>query len=65
MTKVAESIACTVPEAGMMLRVSRSTVYRLIAQGELPSFRIGARRLIPREAITALVMRSEKRERVR
>ena len=41
----------TVEEAGRTLRVSRSTVWRLIQRGELPSVRRGGRRLVPASAI--------------
>ena len=37
----------TVDEAGRALGVSRSTVWRLIQRGELPSIRRGGRRLVP------------------
>jgi excisionase family DNA binding protein len=35
------------PETAQMLGIGRSTVFRLIADGELPSVRIGRRRLVP------------------
>ena len=41
----------TVDEAGRALGVSRSTVWRLIQRGNLPSVRRGGRRLIPASAI--------------
>lgn len=41
----------TVEEAGRTLGVSRSTVWRLIQRGELPSVRRGGRRLVPASAI--------------
>ena len=40
----------TVEEAGRALGVSRSTVWRLIQRGELPSVRRGGRRLVPADA---------------
>ena len=41
----------TVEEAGRTLGVSRSTVWRLIQRGDLPSIRRGGRRLVPASAI--------------
>lgn len=41
----------TVDEAGRALGVSRSTVWRLIQRGDLPSVRRGGRRLVPATAI--------------
>jgi excisionase family DNA binding protein len=40
----------TVEEAGRALGVSRSTVWRLIQRGDLPSVRRGGRRLVPADA---------------
>jgi len=41
----------TVEDAGRALGVSRSTVWRLIQRGDLPSVRRGGRRLVPANAI--------------
>ena len=41
----------TVEEAGLALGVSRSTVWRRIQRGELPSVRRGGRRLVPAKAL--------------
>jgi excisionase family DNA binding protein len=41
----------TVEEAGRTLGVSRSTVWRLIQRGDVPSVRRGGRRLVPASAI--------------
>lgn len=41
----------TVEEAGRSLGVSRSTVWRLIQKGDLPSVRRAGRRLVPASAI--------------
>jgi excisionase family DNA binding protein len=47
----------TVEEAGRSLGVSRSTVWRLIQGGELPSVRRHGRRLVPARAIQARTRR--------
>jgi len=41
----------SVEQAGRVLGVSRSTVWRLIQRGELPSVRRAGRRLVPANAI--------------
>jgi excisionase family DNA binding protein len=41
----------TVEDAGRALGVSRSTVWRLIQRGDLPSIRRGGRRLVPATAV--------------
>jgi excisionase family DNA binding protein len=43
----------TVEEAGRTLGVSRSTVWRLIQRGDLPSVRRRGRRLVPATAVQA------------
>ena len=48
----------TVDEAGHALGVSRSTVWRLIQRGDLPSVRRAGRRMIP---LTALRTRTRRR----
>lgn len=48
----------TVDEAGRALGVSRSTVWRLIQRGDLPSIRRGGRRLVPSTAIETRPHRS-------
>jgi excisionase family DNA binding protein len=40
-----------VPEAGRVLGVSESTIWRMIRRGALPSIRQGGRRLVPRRAL--------------
>ncbi len=44
-----------IPEACERLQLGRSTVYRLMDSGELPSVSIGRRRLIPAAALEAYV----------
>ena len=43
--------ALSIPEVGRRLDVSRATAYRLVASGELPSVRLGRRRVVPVAAI--------------
>lgn len=44
-------------EAGFALGVSRPTLYRLIARGELATFKMGSRTLILRTELEALLDR--------
>jgi excisionase family DNA binding protein len=48
----------TVEEVGRALGVSRSTVWRLIQRGELPSVRRGGRRLVQATALRKHATRS-------
>jgi len=45
----------TVNEAASTLRVSKSTVYRLIRSGELPALQVGRAFRIPRRALAQYV----------
>jgi excisionase family DNA binding protein len=49
----------TVDEAGRALGISRSTVWRLIQRGDLPSIRRGGRRLVPTTAIRTRARRGQ------
>lgn len=49
-----------VPEAGKVLGVSESTVWRMIRRGALPSVRRGGRRLVPRRALEKTVKEAAK-----
>jgi excisionase family DNA binding protein len=52
---VPENRAFHVKEAAAVYRLSRSTLYKLMAAGTLRSVKLGGRRLIPRDAIEALI----------
>ena len=52
-------LCVTVPEAAVMLGISRNFAYQLVGEGKLPSIRFGKRILIPR---IALEKRLEKGE---
>lgn len=39
------------PDTAQLLGVGRSTVFRLIKEGKLPTVRLGRRRLVPADAI--------------
>lgn len=50
-----EKRAYRINEAVAAYRLSRSTLYKLIAAGTLHTVKIGGRRLIPRDALEALL----------
>jgi excisionase family DNA binding protein len=53
-SKVEESrlgLAFSVPEAARELRISRALIYRLIKDSKIKTIKVGARRLVRREAI--------------
>jgi excisionase family DNA binding protein len=52
-----ERLALSVPEAARTCGISRATVYRLIQQKKLETVKLGARRLVRPEALTALLNR--------
>ena len=49
----------TVPEVAGLLRISRNLAYELVAQGELPSFRLGSRIRIPRDRLSNWLTRQQ------
>ena len=49
----------TVPEVAGLLRISRNLAYELVAQGELPSFRLGSRIRIPRDRLSNWLKRQQ------
>ena len=42
-----ERLAVSVSDAAKMLGLGRDVTYRLILAGEVPSFKVGARRIVP------------------
>lgn len=52
------AITLTVREAGRALGVSRATIYRLIEDGELPTYRVRNRTLLKVSDLESLVARS-------
>jgi excisionase family DNA binding protein len=48
-------------EAARLLNVSRGLVYKLLASGELPSVKLGRRRLIRRDSLRMLLEAKEER----
>jgi excisionase family DNA binding protein len=51
-------LAFQIPEAARIIGISRTSIYRRIQAGDLPSTLIGGRRLILREDLLALLQRS-------
>lgn len=49
-----------VEEAAELLRIGRSAAYDLIRTGQLRSFKLGRRRLVPREAIAEIITDLER-----
>lgn len=56
----AEKRAFHVKEAAATYRLSRSTLYKMMAAGTLRTVKIGGRRLIPRDVLEALISEGTK-----
>jgi excisionase family DNA binding protein len=56
--RVGEGGLMTVDAAATYLSLTRPTVYKLMASGQLPYTKIGRYRRIPRQAVVALANRS-------
>lgn len=50
-----DRLTLTVEEAARLLGISRALGYELVAQGQLPSLRLGRRIVVPRRALEAMV----------
>jgi len=50
-----ERRAFHIKEAAAIYRLSRSTLYKLMGQGKLRTVKVGGRRLLPIDAIEALI----------
>ena len=60
-TDPVEKILYTPTEAAEALGISRSTIYVLMASGDVPSVRIGACRRVPVDALRRYVARLAKK----
>jgi excisionase family DNA binding protein len=52
--------ALRVNEASALYGISRSLIYKIMAEGTLRTVKIGGRRLIPRDALEALISEGSK-----
>lgn len=50
-----ERVTLTIREAARRLGVSEGTLYRAARRGEVPTVRVGGRRLVPRAALERLL----------
>lgn len=57
MVSTEERVVLTIEEAGVLLRVSRSTAYQAARSGELPTIKIGRRLLVPVKALERLLQK--------
>ena len=48
-------LTLTVEETGKLLRIGRNQAYEAVRSGQIPSIRIGKRRLVPREALKKML----------
>lgn len=57
-----DTLLVSVEEAARLISINRSTVFDMLGRGDLPSVRIGRRRLISRQALADFVSRMEARQ---
>lgn len=53
-----ERLTLTVEEAASLLGISRNLAYELVAEGQIPSIRLGRRVLVPRQALYRMLDRA-------
>jgi len=55
-----EKVTYKVPEVAKMLGISRSLAYDLVRRGEIPSIRLGAKRVVvPRDGIERMLKQAQ------
>ena len=54
-----DALSYSVPVAAAVIGVSKTTVWRLIAAGEIKTFKIGCRTLIKRDVLVDLIERHQ------
>ena len=52
---MAEKLTVSVPEAAKMLGISRGSAYNAVAEGSVPSLKIGKRIVVPLAALQRLL----------
>jgi excisionase family DNA binding protein len=60
-----EPLLLTVREAAMLMRIGRDTAYALVAEGRIPSVRLGRHIRIPRASLIAHLEREADRPTAR
>jgi excisionase family DNA binding protein len=55
-----EKRALRINEASALYGISRSTIYKMRAAGTLRTVKIGGRRLVPRDALEALISEGQQ-----
>lgn len=59
-----EKLAVSVNRAAELIGLGRDRTYQLVMSGEVPSFKVGARRLVPIAGLRAFVERRTSAEPV-
>jgi len=55
----ADDLTLTVDETAKFLRIGRNSAYQGVMRGEIPSFKVGKRILVPRAALERLLQMAE------
>jgi excisionase family DNA binding protein len=54
------TLTMSVPEAAVVLGISRAFAYALVARGDLPSLRLGRRVVVPRRSPEQLIEEADQ-----
>jgi|LSQX01.3.fsa_nt_gb excisionase family DNA binding protein len=57
-----EPAVLTVPELARVLRIGRTTAYKMVQEGQIPAMRIGKAIRIPRQAVENYLQKKGGRE---
>jgi len=55
-----DKLLLSVIECAQLLNIHRATLFEMLARGDLPSVKIGRRRLVSRRALDDFIRRSER-----
>lgn len=57
-TPAVPQLSVSIEEAARSIGVARSTIYEIVSRGDLPSFKLGRRRMILMAELTAFITRA-------
>jgi excisionase family DNA binding protein len=58
--KAAEPLAVRIPQAAQMLGIGKSTLYEIIASGEIETIKIGRSTVVPIESLRSFLLQRRK-----
>lgn len=57
---MSEALTVSVPEAGRMLGIGRSTAFKLVKEGQIPAIRLGKKLRVPKATLEKMLQAVDK-----